>query len=466
MPGFFPHTGVPAQGYTSLPTTTFDTFLADVIADVGTGVNGWTLHDDLRGVGGTMLWPWCGGFNYKRSATYQKRWTLTQNSPTVTWGYVTGPWYYGARANWDFTPNVSQVSWDNVNWYTVTAVADYKSFTVSPNYAPATASNVDQNLYFKYTDAVVLKCTHAQKNFFVKLTRPLSYNCTCLVQVFEDWNASTHVGTNGGPIERVRGYSIPKTGATTLQYILFLLPGTFALWAGGDPQVPGGGQYWDLFYAGNLNAVRANDGNSLIQACSNQDFSGIGICNNGIGFSTAQDGSWGSAPMFRNISGNTWAHPQDENAFPQNNLYALAPRGLDYLWAVDRTNLDESARMQFVEYDAYFAGATNFGNSASEGKRGELRYLKSPLMNPSGMHLASLGVADDGNTYMMLRASLPWNANQQDGQGSGDWGTYASYPAVMSGFAHTNRTGSTGELTPSTGANIPCRRFFMLPINV
>lgn len=467
MAGFFPHTGQAAQGYTSLPTTTYDTFLNDLVTDLGTGINGWTLWDDQRSITPYGLyWPWCGGFNYMRDTSESNRFTLTNASPTVWW-YRSGYSAYGARADWDFTPNVSQVSWDNVNWYTVLSVSDYRTFTLTTNYAGASNSGAQQNLYHKVAGYIVLKCTSSQKSFYVKIQRPLSYNCLCLVQVFETWDANAHTGTGGGPQERMRAYTNQGTGTKTLQYCAFFLPDAFVLWGGGDPAASGGGQYWDLFYVGNMTPVRSNDSTCLIQACTNQDFSGIGIVQqNGVTLGSSYTGTWGAAPMCRNLPGNLWTNPQSNNSFNTNNLYALSPRGLDYLWGANRTNLDESAKMQFIEYDAYLAGPMAVGNAINEGKRGELKYLKSPVMSPSSMHLASLGTADDGNTYMLLRCSYPWQSNRVDGSGWNDWYNANSTSGCMSGFAHTNCVGSIGDFGSSYGSNVLLRRYFLLPINI
>src|ERR1700745_1875196 len=121
MGGFYPHTGMITQGYTTLPCTTFDTALTDIVTDLGSGVNGWTLYDDQRGVIGSNLWAWCGGFNSSYQYQTQKYfWYLTNGSANCGWGYTygTGPYGDGARANWDFgLSGLTQVSWDNTNWY-------------------------------------------------------------------------------------------------------------------------------------------------------------------------------------------------------------------------------------------------------------------------------------------------------------------------------------------------------------
>lgn len=471
MGGFFPHTGAITQGYTTLPCTTYGTVLDDIVMDLGTGQNGWTLHDDQRNVVGSIWWPWAGGFNYNAPsyASYARNFVTTNGSAAVDWsGYFNGAAAYrsGGRATWDLTPGLTQVSVDNVNWYGVLSVQNFYQFTLDRNFTGATVANGWQNLFVKTMGYIVLKCTSAQKTFYLQITRPMTTGARFLIfQVFETWNSVTHTGTCGGPQEAVRAYSTYNKPLTSrVQYMLFLLPDAFAFWCGGDPMEPGGGQVWDLYYCGNMTPLRTNDTNCLVQACTNQDWSGIFPMNTGDLFTTAYN-TWGGASVLRTLGGTTWWHPASQQGASWGNMYALVPRGADYVWALDRTSFDESARMQFVEYDAYQCGSNNNGNAISEGKRGELKWLKSPVMNPTGLQTASLGPSDDGNTYICLHTSLPWIANQYSG---------ASWPGdvitntgpLCSGFVHTNRYGNTGAFSTNVAVAYIVRRCFLLPINL
>lgn len=487
MGGFFPHLGnIPTQGYTTLPCTTFNAALDDIVNDLGVGVNGWTLYDDQRGIQGLMTWPWNGGWNSSYYSNQQKDWWyFISGSPNVGWGYTyngSGQSQYSdaGRANWDFGINsITQLSWDNgANWYGVLSVQSYQDFKLDRNYTGSTYSG-GATCYMMVEGYIVLKCTSSQKNFYLKISRPKSFGSRFLVfQVFETWNASTHTGTGGGPRESVRAYSNAtiRTGTSTVMMILFFLPDAFAMWSCGDLAAVSGGQTSDLYYCGNLTPLRSNDNTCVIQVCTNQDFSGIGVnCISPLfNNNTAGRGSPGNYPivgaamLMRNLQGTLWWDNTSKNAAPFTNMYSIVPRGMDYIYDVSRTNFDESAKMQFTEYDAYHSGTYNNGNVENEGKRGELKYIKSPIMNPSGLHLASLGPSDDGNTYMCIHNSNPWADTQYNGNYPYEGGYATPQATSLTGWAYTQRVGSIGNLGTGPAAVSPVffRTKFLLPINL
>jgi hypothetical protein len=446
--GFFPHTGGSPSGYTALPQTTYATILDDIVADVTAqaGTNGWSVFDDQRSGYTPLVLP-CNvaGLNWSQGITF------TNGSQTISYGT------YG-RFKRSWLVGSAQVSTDQANWYTINALTNQTSGTLDRNFTGT--GGAFHQAYEKSGPYIVLKCTSSQKTFYVLLARPVSIGISLRIQIFETWNASTHVGSNGGPMEELRAWE-DGTGGTTalpLQYMLFLLPDVFGLWCGS----PGAGGQSDFFYAGNLNPLRVGDGTCLLQACSNQDLSGIypslsPAYNSG-------GSAIGGASVFRNLAGALWVPPTTNGSYALSNNYIIYPRGFYYAFGVDRTNLDDAAKFQFCEMDAYWGGASGAGFDKNEGKRGQLRYLMCPVMNPSGLHLASLGPADDGNVYVLFRTTYP----QQVQSGIASYSTQdAIYnAAAASGFAFSSRTGNLGEVYANNSTTGAFTRWFMMPTNL
>src|SRR5512140_191782 len=115
MAGFFPHTGIINGGYTALAPSSYTNILSDIVTDIGAGVNGWTVFDDQRAPGGGATSIYVahqrgfasGGYT---SATF----TFTNASATVV-GYMMPTFR-------EVIVGTTQISLDQTNWYTISAL--------------------------------------------------------------------------------------------------------------------------------------------------------------------------------------------------------------------------------------------------------------------------------------------------------------------------------------------------------
>lgn len=461
MGGFFPHTGGSPSGYSVLPTSTFNTILDDIVADLnsqGGSVNGWSLHDDQRtGFTPLILPVHVGGLNNQTSN--QIGIVATNGSAAIT------QTSYGSFQYFITGASGTQISWDQTNWYYCSAITSQVAATLDRNYTGTTLTgSTGHNWYEKSGAYIVLKCTSSQKTFYVLLARQVSYAVALRVQIFETWNAGTHTGTAGGPQESLRAFENGqgRAGTAALQYIFFALPDTFGLWLSGSPAESGVVKS-DFFYAGNLTPLRVGDSTCLLQACTHQGLSGIGSTTSPALASTGSLGLLGGASCLRTIAGVQWVDPRAVDSYDNRTNYAVVPRGSPYFFGLDRTNLDDAAKFQFCEFDAYYGGLGGSGFDKNEGKRGELKYLKCPVSNPSGMHLASLGPADDGNTYLLLRMTgsplIPGNPTSVNGD-------VLASGASASGFSYAVRTGTSGEVVVASVSAGFSPKWLMMPINL
>lgn len=477
MPGFFPHLGGGFAGFTSQPETTFANILNDIVTDVGAGINGWTLYDDQRTSGTTnfqVALANCGGrFGPNSSASI----TFTSASSQITSLVANGARFFRNWAGSTGSGVTASISTDQVNWYTVSScsygVAATCTGTLSAPFAQTTVSTAV--VYEKFTSYIVLACSSSIKPFYVLLMRTNGLADALRVQVYETWNSATHSGTNPGPQEVLRAYDTINTAnvmpshyttlSFALRYALWLMPHAFGLYVGGGSSLYPYVMQQDFFYAGNLitSGVRPNDNDALIQMCSNQDASGICVAN----LTNISTSPPGAATVMRNLQGSLWGNPigPGQPSSLLSNTMQVWPRGMDYIYNINRTALDQSGRLQMCELDAYSAPASATLFTNSEGKRGEVRYLKSPVMNPSGMSFATFS-GTDGNTYVMVQASYPaqlggiWSTAITDTQTTA--GTVAA-----SGFASCVTVGSAGELTLGASAQYYLnRRWFLVPINI
>jgi hypothetical protein len=475
MAGFFPHTGGAPVGYTALPQTTFNGFLDSIVNDLGAGVNGWSLWDDQRVSGSTYPLIGLAGLidgNFMSSSNCS--FTIPNASSNVS--IVRND--YGASPQNHWAPGSASISVDQTNWYTPNSYT-LSSFTwtvvLDRNYTGATLTSKRDPIYEKFTSYIVLKCTSTQKTFYVSVARTNGYGSLCRIRIWETWNNSTHVGTNPSNEEVIRAYHNQQYPTTPIQYIAWFLPDVFALYAGAGAwnpilsPAPAGNDgnytsFTDFAYVGNLDTtgLRVSDGDALLWACSNQALSGYGAAFNAA-YNTANV-TWGGAQILRTLQGNVWMHPMYINNNSATNGTSIFPRGLSYIWVADKTALDLGARMQFCEFDAYVLGAGSSGNATSEGKRGTLRYIKCPAMNPSGLGFSTFGPADDGNTYMLVGASRATymgapkvNGVKETGQGNHTW----------SGFSFSSKFALTvlGEIY-SDNTSVFTHRHFLMPINV
>jgi hypothetical protein len=97
-----------------------------------------------------------------------------------------------------------------------------------------------------------------------------------------------------------------------------------------------------------------------------------------------------------------------------------------------------------------------------EGKRGDVPYIKIPINNITNAPLGQFGVADDSNTYMLIRVSLPdyrvlagTNGITSDVMGGNGF----------SGFSWSTIDSSNNDLVVST-APVTVYRYFLMPTNI
>jgi hypothetical protein len=527
---FFPHIGTSAVGFqfTALAETTFSGVLDSIVSDLGAGIGNWSLWDDQRVSGsGNFITAYgnCGG-NDTGATTNFTAWTNGQNVPSTG-----GAGYWGSAngINTEAYPLRTSMSFDKGNnWYVIQNVPTSASgggsvsnwgFNIDRNYA-GTTFTTGQPYWVKLTKYIILQYTSAQKTFYVLLARPDSACDILRVQVYETWNNSTHVGTNPGPMEIMRGSDVTENvywnnnwDAQPVKYMLWLLPEVFGLWAGyGSGQAAStyaistkniGNQLFkrsDFVYIGNLDTsqVRTNDPNALVFACSNTQLSGFASWWNALYGNTPNPntpgGSFGAMRCLRTLQGELWSMPSGGNnvsrpaLWNMNNQYAVWPRTMPYHYRLDSTLADTLYRTQCAEVDVYHVGGPNAlwgsaggtgsimnttGSAYNEGKRGTMRYLKFPSFNPSGGHLMQLNSADDGNIYILFRATWPQrsagvttfpgatNYNLNDSSVGSD-----SSFAAMSSFAYSAKTGQIGEVTVASQNTSVVFRWFMMPINL
>src|SRR5512140_331831 len=112
MAGFFPHVGTYQAGYTSLPISTQATILDNIVADIGVGVNNWTLWDDQRSaVTPLVVNANCGPIN---ANVTNWDFTFTNGSSAISQKYC--------RFVRDINLGSTQISMDAITWYTINVV--------------------------------------------------------------------------------------------------------------------------------------------------------------------------------------------------------------------------------------------------------------------------------------------------------------------------------------------------------
>ena len=501
MPGFFPHTNLQTSAYTPLPKTTADTILTDIVGDVGAGVNGWTLWDDQR-TNLTDLYYVPMGFGspdhvfyYPSNYTYAY-WAFMNGQANATGTNQSYVGFYASAyrvmqtyaISGSGNPSGSQITVDGTNFYTVVGLNPGVTntspcvITMDRNFAQG-STNV-YAIRAKNWGYIVLKCTSAQKTFYVKITRPASYADGLMVKAYETWDNVGHSGTIGGPSEILRTHNtnVGVKGSDTLRYVLWLLPDVFALWLGGDPLNGNpAGKLSDFMYIGNMSPYRAGDTDCLIQACSNQEYSGV-CATAGTTLPS------GGAACLRGLSGQTWVDP---TLTPANSTtyqgqafilggytggprYAIWPK--DSIWINNpwRGSFDNFGRFQISDVEAYSAEACSNGSGnpqGNEGKRGDLKYLKYPSFNPSGFHLVQFGPADDGNTYVVVKVDFPimtfttpYTSYYRPTAPGG--ANVAGGLPVQSGWAFGNKVYTSGEIGNGGGALLFVPNYFLMPTNI
>lgn len=437
---------------------TFSSTLAQIVADVGAGINGWTVYDDQRETTTYLIPTMMGGSNSSAASCFI---TFTNGRVGVTGTanqtYFSASWLIAATTGTQITNDSGS------NFYTVTSQQNNSNASLDRNYTGASTNN--HYTMEKPQGYLVLKQTSAQKSFYVKIDRPNTYGDLLRFQTFESWNSTTHSGTNGAPQEIVRAYDngMLHHAQTKISYIMWLLPDAFAFYGGADPNEYSIGAYNDLFYAGNLTPYRNGDTNCLTQACTNQAMSSFSVSNNPA--STTYAASWGASIMLRNAAGDvTWIDPAINGQaaqFPMRCMYAMVPRGRYYLHDTTRTQLDMDGRQNICDIEMYSCGPVGLFQN-SEPKRGSVKHLRLPMFNPSGMNLTSFGPCDDGNTYIMVRVSFPFGV-----EGVASPTTDQTTTKTASGFSlGQGFSTAAGEISPNNLSTLAVPRFFLLPINL
>jgi hypothetical protein len=418
MAGFNPHVGTSPGGYTALPSLQVSGVLDSIVSDLGSGINGWSLYDDVRANGASfpILVP-----IYTAMGVLDNYYTVGNS-----WNFINGQnkavSYSGYGRNWGYSISAlsgvgqpTPITTDGgVNWYDMFwsgAGGSFITASLDRNYAGATAGFRD--VFTKLTRYVVFKQSSANKVFYLLVGQ--RNECTgtpnIYMQAFEDWNASVHTGTNGGQIDAHRFYWEGSTPlSATCRYISWFLPDAFALWTGGEK---GWGatvqENFSLISVLDTYGMRSGDSDAVCAIHSDTTLSGYHIAGT-IAFNSAFDPmTLGAIQCLRTLNGETWSQPSTYGAnYFKRNAYQLFPRGRPYNMVLNQPLLDLSGRFEITSLDLWHAGwmQTQTGQmSANEGRRGKVKYVKLPCGNPAWMHLGTMGPAEDGNTYIFLRIS-------------------------------------------------------------
>lgn len=414
MASFNPHVGTATAGYTALAPITASGFLDSLVADLGAGVNGWSLHDDLRTSGSSypLVFPLytAGGVLRQYFATGNSYNFVNGSSQFVA--YV--PYGYSIPYSISMqSGSPTPISADGVTWYNAYYsgwVGNWQTGTLSSPWSGATTSY--RALYRKITKYIVLKQTSAVKTFYVLIATP--QECVGApyihVQVYETWNALTHQGTYPSAVEAIKlwleGGSLQPA---TMRYIAWFLPEVFALYAVGDQNwgmTVDGGRF---MYVGNLDTtgMRTNDTDALCFISGDTTLSGYAVDPSIAEFTVGTPTVWlGPVQCLRTILGHTWSMPSYNGGFYGANQYHPIPRGRWYGQYQGFPVLDMAGRFEVCDVDlwnvANMNGFQTWGLQA-EGRRGKLRYVKLPVSNPSHMNLMTMGPAADGIVYIVLK---------------------------------------------------------------
>lgn len=416
MAGFYPHIGIASAGFTALPIVSASAFLDQVVSDVGAGVNGWTVYDDLRsGSSYPLWWPVVtqnGIFNQNGGGN-QLSWTFTSGSTqaygNTTYGYH---WAY-VISGISGSPTPISVNSNGANAYSAyfsSWPSNVITATLDRPYAEATGNT--KIIYRKLTKYIVLKQASSTKNFYVLLAQSSDAvgSPNLYMRVFESWDSVAHSGTQGSAIESTPFWLEGTVDIrASMRYVLWLLPDVFGLWTAG---MKGWGTVYESFsYVGNLDTtgIRTGDTDALVFIPGITQNSGYATPNVPAVNSPVNYCSYGAAQCLRTLQGYPWTTPTGwmSGMFIQNSYHVYA-RGRWYAYTMDAAAVDLAGKFEFTDLDLWHAGysyVTAGVGSPNEGRRGMLRYVKVPVSNPSGMNLASTGPAADGTSYLIFRQS-------------------------------------------------------------
>lgn len=476
MPAFNPHIGNSPGGFTAQPLVAVTGLLDSIVSDLGSGINGWSLYDDMRVSGSsTPLYPpvqpgtngilnyYDWGANNLYSFTSGSQQALCNNADGFNW-------YYAISG---LSGSPTPLSLDKVNWYnayysgwpsnTITA-------TLDRNYAAAT-TRTSFALYQKMTKYVVLQCSSSQKTFYLLLGQmteragaPILYT-----QVWETWNSGTHSGTNPSAMEHTR-VILDGIAPLTLKmlYIAWFFPDTFALWTQGAPTNNYGTNFATFTYVGNLDTTGAKSGDTdaLAFIAGDTTLSSMGIYYLPFNYYVRSTTGYpsGGSQCLRTYSGTLWGGPTGNNAWTSiGNQYQVYPRGHWYGLHGLNPPVDVGLRYWINGLDMYHVGA--YDQSAPvEGRRGALRYVKIPTFPMHKMGFEAIGPFNDGRVYIQLTMNAPFinavyaNPMACATQGGYQWLTPAASQIMCSGWTAgwKNANQSNGASNYNGFAEIMC----------
>jgi hypothetical protein len=515
---FFAHISGAGVGLTAtLPETTYSGVLGSIMADLSTSIASgtsynWTLYDTQTGSAGAatpiIAFGNIGGLDYQTAAG-QAVWNSgSLSSSTNGWGTNVGNGagteLYASRTLIGLGPS------GNFNWYEVATTpgvsggaSGYWGFSLSSSYS---GTGFTGSYGVKLQNYIVLKNNSTIKPFYVLIARPDSACDILRIQVFETWNSGTGTGTLGSNMEIMRGTDSPDTtfygpgtgslswDAQPVRYMIWFLQEALALWVSFGSGPTQRVIRYDFAYAGNLDTtnLRSGDTDALAFLCSNTQLSGFfaflnaGVQYNQNSYTSAYYGCTGGARVLRTVQGEGWGMPGGIQGtvstrpfnWNMNNQYQVWSRGMPAFYGIDRASLDFRGNMQFSELDLYHMGGTgqlsaSQGFSYNECKRGQLRYVRVPIMNPTGGHLVTYGPADDGNTYVLFNAHYPQqpatSGTSYNSNDAGVNGAFTSFGAAGK-LAGGGTIAQPGELLIPGQAGITqfghFHRWFMMPINL
>jgi len=475
MAGFYPHIGSITRDFTTLPLIEGTGVLNAIVTDIGAGVNGWTIYDDMRNQTGSMpiYYAFANGVFKQDTTTRTFAWTSTSGSSNI-YGYQ--PYGFNPAYAIVMDPGRQDISFDGTNWYTAYYSAwpnNYVSATLDRNFAQA--STQTQYLQMRSKSYLVLKCSSSIKDFYVQISA-MNSPTLLYTRVWESWNSATHVGTNGGQTEILRGYA-EMIGNSTVQHraIFFFYPDACLIWWGG---VHGSGSWaQSMMYAGNLDTtgIRAADTGALWAGWSDTSYSGFSQTGGNVWATMWQ--FWGGSQCLRTLNGETWSDAtgfHTWNKTTHTNCYQFVPRGKTYIHNIFNPGVDRASRVLFCDVDIYQGGITSDGTTcglfnAHEGRRGVLRYLKVPITNPMDMDYCVFGPAQDGNSYIMIRTIMNWGGipgpnapgwtNLDFGHSSNYSPSSFSLPPVACGVSGVGQ--SAGIAATANGVMF---RYFLMPL--
>jgi hypothetical protein len=435
MAGFYPHTGKTSPGgFVPLPTVFVTGVLDSLVADLGNGVNGWRLYDDCRSPTGTTypiyphLYHPYGTTNnvlYFYSTVGGRLFTSgnQQAQGHVANGYA---WYTSISG---FSGSRTPISVDLVTWYDAYYSSGYgvttsDTATLDRNYQGVTGR--PEQVYQKCTKYVVLESSSSTKTFYVQIAQMVERAGTpvLFVRPFETWNSATHTGTNGGSMEHVRFFADATTNlAAKAQYIVWYLSGVFCLWTRGayegyetsrwNPNV--GTACENFMYLGLLDTSGCydNDADAVVWITGDTTYSGmhaapnLPLFNQSGSAATIAYAMYSPVQCMRTVTGTLlWGAPTSYGFAGMNplNQYHVWPRGRWYAFDTFQGQTDSQGKSYLRELDLWHAGSPNLPG-VNEGRRGRLQYVKVPDTSANNMSLMSLGPANDGYSYIVLKTS-------------------------------------------------------------